>query len=127
MFVLEQRQMHNLFWYSTGRVHDNAIRIPREHRVANHPLAHRADCRAGILKRGIAHIHILLAHVQPSHLRQLSQHQRAPSLLVQLRQIHLNALHNLCVKAADHNHILQRQRVWKEVNHHNGIHLATNH
>ena len=31
------------------------------------------------------------------------------------------------VAELEREYILQRQRVWKEVNHHNGIHLATNH
>lgn len=105
-------------------MHNHAVRVPGKDGIANHALAHGADGGAGVLEGGVPHIHILLAHSESAHFRQLSEHQHVPSLLVQLGQIHLDALHNLLLTQNRLRHLLQRQGIREKVEHHNRVHFA---
>lgn len=80
---------------SARSVHRHAVREQSKHRLAEHPIAHRAERNRRVFKRRIAQTHILFAHIRSPHGGQLPQHHRAPPVFLQFRHHDFDALDEL--------------------------------
>ena len=76
-------------------MHRHAVREQSKHRLAEHPIAHRAERNRRVFKRRIAQTHILFAHIRSPHSSQLPQHHRAPPVFLQFRHNDFDALDEL--------------------------------